>query len=997
MKFLEQIADYYTSPHHIGELQDITFVFPNKRSAMFLKLYIQQRLKAEYSLMPRFTTFARLASDTVRMPEASHNELLFMLYRTYISVITATDPERKEQVRDFDRFIFWGDMILSDFDDIDRSLADPHKLYSNLRALHEITADYLTDEQKDLIRRIWGETNLTEHVDTFWLHTSPADSESELTRKFISLWQILADIYEEFRSRLRKAGLSTPGMIMRDALGAFKNMLPEDIRRRHYVFVGMSDLTNAEIAIMERISQAGAADFFWDLASPAFYNPDGKINTDNKALRIISTLAKIFKSPDDFKPMPLKSLGTIDIYGIPSSVGQAKFAGNLITKLAREGRMDDRGSFNTAIVVPDPSQLMPLMLSLPDSLPALNVTMGIPYSTTTFATLMRAVVMMQRRARKRRNGTQTYFFQDVLEVLVHPHLQLLAPGKANAVRQYIYDQRLFNIDAARLASEFKELAFIFSPIGSPDNLEDTYNYITGLINGLKDALSRSSAACSFDKPFEMEILSYFDRNISELRRLIDKYSITMQESTLLALFERILQSKVINVEGTPLRGLQVMGVLETRNLDFDNIIFLSMNERTFPRRDYVRTMIPNNLRHGFGLPPIEQSESFYAYNFFRAISRASHVSLIYDTRPPGRGAGEMSRYLSQLFYLYGDSGDITHRRIALTGAQPAARTIAITKTQRVMEQLDEFKKINGPRISASALKTFMKCPLCFYLQYVNGLRDDDEPVDYLDAARLGDVFHRSAKRIYDSFKGQPITADMLTAFADSDRLSSILVSELAEMAGMDKDKCRFSDLSYESMIIHNQTAAQLRSMLITEASQYCVGGAFEYVEGEMDINNMQWEVTPGLKVNFRMQIDRVDRIAPDLLRFIDYKTGSDSNKAGASMANLFQGDHSRNAIFQLLVYAEAYHDLVDPNVRILPALHIIKDIVREGVIAPITYDKAPMQPFPALSDEFRPLLNQLFIRIFDPDEPFYQTTDTNDCKYCPFLSICGRTLPPDFN
>jgi len=996
MKFLEQIADYYTDPRRIATLHDITFVFPNKRSAMFLKLYIQQRLKAEYSLMPRFTTFARLASDTVRMPEASHNELLFLLYRTYTSVLTATDPEHKEQIREFDRFIFWGDMILSDFDEIDRSLADPDKLYSNLRAIHEITSDYLTDEQKDLIRRIWGETNLTEHIDTFWLHTAPPGNESELTRKFISLWQILADIYREFRSRLRHAGMSTPGMMMRDALAIFKDMSPDEIRRRHYAFIGLSDLSNAEVAIMDRIARVEAADFFWDLASPAFHTPDGMTETGNKAFRIINNLARQFPSPPDFTPEKRTTFGHIDIYGVPSSIGQAKFAGNLISSLTADGRLDEAGAFNTAIVIPDPSQLVPLMLSLPDSLPALNVTMGLPYSSTTFATLMRAIVLMQRRSRKRRGGVRTFFFQDVLEVLVHPHLQLLAPGKANAVRQFIYDRRLFNIDADRLASEFKELAFIFRPINSPDSLDDTYNYITELLHGLREALTRS-AGSTFSRSFESEILDYFDKNIAELRRLIDKYSITMQESTLLALFERILQSKIINVEGTPLRGLQVMGVLETRCLDFENIIFLAMNERTFPRRDYVRTMIPNNLRHGYGLPPIEQSENFYAYHFFRAIGRASHVSLFYDSRPPGRAAGEMSRYLSQLLYLYHNAGDIHHRRVDLTGSQPTTRVITIKKSPRIMAQLEEFKKPGGPKISASALKTFMKCPLCFYLQYVNGLRDDDQPVDYLDAARLGDIFHRSAKRIYDSFRGQPITSSILTSAADSPELSKILVSELADMTGLDPASATFADLSYESMIIHNRTAAQLRSMLLTEASQYCAGSTFEYICGELDIKDRQWQITPDLKVNFRMQIDRVDRIKPGLLRFIDYKTGSDSNKIGNSVDNLFQGDHSRNAVFQLLVYAEAYHDLVDPSVRIMPVIHIIKDIVRDGVIRPITYGREAMQPFPALSAEFRPLLNQLFKRIFDPEEPFGQAPDSNDCKFCPFLSICGRTLPPDFN
>lgn len=991
-KFLEQIADYYTSQNKVESLPEFTFIFPNKRSAMFLKRYIQQRIRTKNALMPRFSTFSRFAAQTVHVSEASRFEKLFMLYRSYLQVLAEQNPDRREQPKEFDRFIFWGDMILDDFDEIDRSLADPEKLYSNLEAIRSLTADYLTDEQKDIIRRIWGDTNLTGHIESFWFHTSHGDTPSDLTRKFISLWQILARIYVVFRDRLRKAGLTTSGMQMREAMKRIKDTPVAELKRRRYVFVGLAEVSNAEIAIMDRLQQAGAADFFWDIASPMFAGARGKFKSANRALRAIARLAEQYPMPDDFCLETIKQSPEIDIVGVASGVAQAKCAGNVIAAMQQKGMLDESGAINTAIVLPDPAQLMPLMLSLPDGLPAVNITMGLPYSTTTFATLFSAIIGMQRRIRKRRGGVRTYFFQDVLEVLVHPHLQLLAPTKANSVRQYIYDRRLFNIDAEKLVCEFEDLAFIFRPIDRQDSLEDTYDYITGLLRGIRTALKRHA---TFNDSFETGILEYFERETGELRRLIDKYGIEMQESTFLTMFERILQSKNINVEGTPLRGLQVMGVLETRAIDFDHIVFLSMNERTFPRRDYVRTMIPNNLRRGYGLPPIEQSESFYAYHFFRAIARAGHATLFYDSRPPGKGTGEMSRYLSQLLYLSGDK-NVHHHTLDITGKQPVARAISVSKTKEVMHQLDRFRQPGGPKISASALKTYLKCPLCFYLQYVNGLRDDDDPVDYLDAAKLGDIFHHTAKRLFDDYRNCVITPGIIDKMLHDGKMEQILIEELATLTGLDPKHTIAEDLSYEAILIKSQIEIQLRSMLETEARQYCTGDSFVYVEGEMDVADKQWEIYPGLKVNFRMQIDRIDRIGAGTLRFIDYKTGSDKASAGDTIENLFSGDHERNAIFQLLVYAEAYHDLVDPDVRILPSLHIIKEIVKTGKIAPITFARKEMEPYPGMSSLFRPKLNELFSAIFDTETPFAQCEDAKDCRFCPFLSMCGRTLPESF-
>lgn len=994
MKFLEQIAAYYTSPR-IKDLADYTFIFPNKRSAMFLKKYIRERVQGKAIFMPRFTTFGRFAAKITRVAEASGFERLFMLYDAYRHTVDAIG--NKDFIpKEFDKFIFWGDMILDDFDEIDRALADPAKLYSNLQALHDIAADYLSDEQKDIISRIWGNTRFTDHIASFWLHATHNGHEKEINRRFMSLWQMLPEIYRRFTAKLAKERLSSPGRQMREAAALIKNTSVEMLNRRRYVFVGLSDVSNAEIAIMDRMRRAGAADFFWDIASPFFYTPDGKINHDNPAMHIIGRLAKEFPMPHDFTLEKIGFPEHIDIIGVPSTVAQAKAAGDAIARLADDGNLSDDRLFNTAIVLPDPSRLTSLMLALPETLAAVNVTMGLPYSSTNFAALFRSIISMQRRSRKRRGGI-SYFFQDVLEVLLHPHLSILAGGKAEAMRQKIFNLRLFNLDAADLLDEFPELDYIFRPIDNQESLDESCHYVIHLVDGVRKALRDHAGDTIFNISFELDILNYFDSRIAELRRLIEKYGVTMRESTFLMLFERVLQAKTINVEGNPLKGLQIMGVLETRALDFDNITFLSMNERTFPRRDYVRTMIPNSLRRGYGLPPIEQSESFYAYYFFRAISRAKRVSLFYDSRTSVKNAGEMSRYLVQLLYLHANPA-IVHRRMQLNGQTPVPRAIQVKKVGKVLEQLDSYRRPGGMFISASALKSYLACPLSFYLQYVNDLREDDEPVDYLDPAKIGDIFHHTAQRLFAEYKGCEISSDTYDKMASDGNLETILIDEIARLIGIKTEHPVIDDLNCEGQLIKGQIEYQIRAMLAAEQEKFCSGNrSFTYVDGEKKFDKPQWQVCDGLAINFKMQIDRIDRLPDGSLRFVDYKTGGDDYKIGSSIDNLFKYDPKKMAVLQLMVYSEAYADMVDHSARIRPTLHRVKEIVQTGRISDLCFsDTKPLPDFPGFSPEFRPRLNRLIAEIFDPDVPFSQCVDSDHCRWCRFIHLCGRTIPDNY-
>lgn len=1025
-KFLKQIAEYYIAPGRIENLADITFVFPNKRSAMFFRYYIHQRMWRKYYLKPRCSTFQRLAYHISGSKEPSRNELLFMLYNKYVEAQQRLSSAAAQKTQ-FDKFIFWGDMILDDFDVVDSSLADASKLYENLKRVKEITSDYLTPEQKKVIERFWGKSRLTEidNVESFWKKIDHAGGEKKMMNDFVYHWEILSDVYKEFRAELREKGLSTPGLQLRDAYEAFNDAdRAKQILRRKYVFVGLADVSNAEIGIMQKLQDAGAAEFFWDLASPMFYH-NAQPDSTNTAIKFISQLAKKFPMPGDFVLDKIETNPQIDIIGMSSSVMQVKKAAEIIKGM----ELNEATAFNTAIVVPNPSQLMDLMVSLPfiekkeekgnkesDKTESgekgekaekkkegigVNITMGIPYSTTTFATLFSAILSLHHNSRRTLRGERAYYFKDVLEILLHPHIQLIAPTESSIIRQYISERNMFTVDANMITKNFPGLEFIFKPInlnsGSAylDDITSTQEYLEGLIAALKERLETKEG---YKDSFEMKMLDFFSEEINKLKELMEKYHIDMKDHTFLSMFERIMMSKTISMEGTPLRGLQVMGVLETRCLDFDNMIFLAMNERSFPKRDYVKTMIPNNLRRGYGLPSIEHTESFYSYYFFRAISRAKKATLLYDSRPPGRGRGEMSRYLEELIYIFNE-GNVKHEVLNMSGSLPQNREITIEKTPDVMKKLEVFKNPKSKRnLSASSLKKYLECPLKFYLMTINGLSNENEPTDYFDAAQVGDIFHRSAKDIYDQHRGELITEEVLEKIIHSNEIEEAVIKEIAKEINIDpkaafesRDKSgHIQAFNSEANMMLITTKLQLKEMFESEKNRAKELGGYTYEEGECEMVD-SWTVGKHT-FNFTMLIDRIDRIDADTLCFIDYKTGKDLLEI-KSLDEIFEGNYNKAAIFQLLTYASAYKAFTKAPEDITFSLYVMRMMMQSHKIEPIKLNKKPLPAYSQLEADFNTLLEETIDRIFNDTTPFTQCDDPAKCRFCPFLSVCGRTVP----
>ncbi len=984
--FLRQVAAYYFRQSG-GDPAGLTFVTPNRRSALFLKRYFQELVSADAAFMPRFVALPAWVARQAPRTVPDRWEALFLLYGAYRRVLARHGQE--DRATDFDRFIFWGDIIISDFDDIDRSLCDASAIYTNLRRLRSIRADYLTDEQKEIIRLLWGDTPMTGDIDRFWFHTSPGDEGDGMAARFVSLWQILGDLYAEYRSTLDAAGYATAGMQSRLAAEAVAaRQLDEIAAGPRYVFVGLSEIYPAEKKILDRYALAGAADFVWDTEACEIYAGESA----PRGVGTVARLARHYPAPDGFVQPAPPAERMIDIVGVPSSIAQAKQAADTIAGLAAQGSLDPDNAINTAVVLPDPAMLTPLMLALPERLRSLNITMAVPYSQTTFATLLRAVVSMQSRLRRRR-GEWTFFYADVLDILAHPHIRLIAPDEAERLRTRIRRDSLYNIASAEIAAVAPSLSFIFEPAADPDSTEAVYGYLRGLLRGLDAALrARVSQQAAATSP-ELMTLESLTRRLESMREMMHRYDIEPGQTTIFSIFERLLASDVLTLTGTPLMGLQIMGTLETRALDFDNIIFLSLNERVFPRRDTVKTMIPNALRVGYGLPPIDREEAAMNYYFYRAISRATYTQLLYDSRPAARGGGEISRYISQIMYgplSHTPGVKVSHRTVDMSGVRPGRRVVSVAKSGRVISELDRYRLADGGRnISASALKEYMRCPLGFYLKYVKGYRAEDELTDYLGAADMGNIFHKTMELLYGPYAGRTVTAADISAMLSGDVIRSQMLQAYYD-ARPGRRGTPYEKLDAEAMLVLSQIEVQIRMMLEAERELYPPFVFVAAEKGEAE-TVAQWQVTPGLKVNFRMNIDRIDR-SPDgsRLRFVDYKTGSDSLSAGDRMDNLFDGDHRRQAIFQLMLYREAYRDIHGFDGDIELRLHVMKDIVKQGKIADLTYCRKPLCSQPEAAEDFRARLNVMLTEIFDDTTPFVQAEDIEACKYCQFRGLCNR-------
>lgn len=968
--FLKEIVSYYTSGRDgLPPLEQLVFVSPNKRSGAFLKKHVQRTFTSP-GRMPRFMTMRSFIASLAHAPEGPQNELRFMLYEAYRNVLAKKSPG--QNARDFDAFIFWADVILSDFDEIDRYLINAPALFKNLGDLKSIQADYLDPAQKEIIRRIWGDSRLTEDTDRFWIQTSAHDADTP-EGKFRYLWELLGDIYEEFHSLLDAARLSTQGKQCRQAmenLGDEIDLIRQ--KRRHYVFVGFNELSVAEILILEELKNAGVASFFWDI-------PSG--GTD-PAFGRIKTLAGQFPPPEGFATVEPDAVPEVTFWSVPSNVAQAKTVEAILRRWVAEGKTDPDDAINTAIVLPDQSAVMSLMFSIPEMFKAINLTLGLPFRSTSFASLLKNIVRMQLRSR-RLHGRWHFFFQDVLSVINHPHIRYIAPEAAEKLEDSISESRMFNIDAGKIAVDYPDFGPVFMALGDNTEAKDGAEYLMDLFVWLLNKLEEKGHS-----DFETAVLENFSRSIAAVADQANRHRVEVGARTFLRIFERLLEHTGINMEGTPLKGLQILGVLETRSLDFDNVIVISMNEGTFPQKQYTKTMIPGVIRAGYNMPEPDLLEQTYAYSFFRLISRAKNVALVYDSRGGNHG-GEISRYANRLRYLF-PKVQVSLNEVGIGGNSPEGNGLEIEKKGDVAAQLDRLRAGGDLYLSAAALKSYKQCPLQFYLKYVRRFRAEEDPVDFLNAADTGNLVHESIQALFKTLDGLDISEQMLTGMADprNPAVGTAVEEALFRQKRFSQYRDNPEKLPTEAKIMRQLLETLVRSEIEAERDAYCSGGrTFRFGENELSVKKKGWKINDHLSVNWRMSIDRVDR-TPDGLRFVDFKTGSDETTS-TKVENIFTGD-KLNGMMQVLAYCEAYLDLVDPNAKIEPVIHSVRKINRAEGIQHFNIAKHDITDYSQIRPEYAPRLREMIEEIFNGEIAFTQAKP-GKCNFCQFLDLCGRT------
>lgn len=979
--FLQLVARAYVA-HERERLHRCCFIFPNKRSGLFFEDYLRKELSGSVVLMPEISNITDFTSSLSDLTEASRFDMLFTLFSEYRK-ISESDIE-------FDRFVFWADMLISDFNDVDRYLVDPDALFVNVKRLREISANYLSEEQRELLRHYWGDECFDntgfDSDDRFWNHIDYGDSSPKT--KYFQLWEVLAPLYHAYTDSLAAQGLASPGHLTRLAAEILNPKAPGDFHPEYdrYIFVGFNVLSTAEIEIFSQLQRMDLADFYWDCNSPMMRN------AHNRAAKFVMRNQEIFPSRFDLGEEAITTLPDIHIIGVPSQIGQVKMTEKCLKEMVADGTISNPSdAIDTAVVLPNESLLIPMLHSLPGDFPSINVTMGFPMRYNPMASLFRLIVALRLHAREK-NGETVYFYEDVVAILSSPSVKAIAPDQADSVIAEIRKSRLFNVPYSFLSREAPDLKVLFRPIESAGDNLAVRDLLIDICSLLTDHASEATSA------FQLNFIKSYAEAVNDLFDAARHYDIRIDITAYFKLVERALISGSVRFSGEPLCGLQIMGVLETRALDFENVIMLSLNERIFPRKHYARSFISDALRRDYGMATLDFQESIYAYYFYRLLSRARTATLIYDSRNVGGlRNNEMSRYLSQLLYIAGRD-KIRHTTASFSAQIFDSLPITVTKTPEIMAKLDEFRRPESGRVlSASSIKTYINCPLEFYLTKIERYSDEDELTDYMDYSTYGTIIHDVMQQIYDGFAPVPkqpyqVTESMLSSILDKKNhtIDRLITENINRTYHRLDDSNLLAPLLGESLILAEIMKDSIIYMLRHDLS-LC---PFEYIGSEVEFKG-SLKVTDEISINFLQRVDRIDRArvssedgAAQSVRFIDYKTGRDSLKA-PSMEAVF-ADHSVKAFLQLILYCHFYNQTKGTDIPIQPMIYSVREIAKKKKAEPLAIGKQTILDYHDVIDDFMPLFESKIAEMFDPAVPFTQAPTNDACKFCRFKDICER-------
>lgn len=956
--FLKLVAaDLYK--HTEGNLAHTAVVFPNKRAGLFFNEYLAQESDSPI-WSPAYVSISELFRSLSPWEVGDPVKLVCELYKIFRRETQSTET--------LDDFYFWGEMLISDFDDADKNKVDTDKLFSNLQDLRNIMDDYtfIDDEQEEAIRQFFQNFSI--------------ERRTALKERFISLWNVLGNIYKGFRESLASQNIAYEGMMYRHVI---EHLDVDKLPYEKYVFVGFNVLNKVEHTLFTQLKDAGKAVFYWDYDE--FYMKENRQAVTHEAGEFIRRNLRDFPSPlsgELFKNLSKPK----EVHYIASSTenAQARYLPQWIRNNLTTPEKE------TAVVLCNEALLQPVLHSLPAEVKHVNITMGFPLSQTPVYSFLIALLELHTHGFNFKSGR--YTFQSVVTLLKHPYTRQLTGQAELLEKELTRNNRFYPLPGELGKDEF--LTRLFTPLSGNLNLcirlSETLQQVAGIYQANTSSTEDTDA---FNQLYRESLFKAYT-TINRFRTLIEEDELTVQSETFRRLLVKVLSATNIPFHGEPAIGMQVMGVLETRNLDFRHLVLLSVNEGQLPKSGGDSSFIPYNLRKAFGMTTIEHKIAVYAYYFYRLLQRAERITLMYNTSSDGLNRGEWSRFMLQ--FLIEWPHPITRQFLEAGQSPQGTSPITVEKTPDVMRRMQSLFDVRAnpkAKFSPSALNYYLDCPLKFYYRYVAGLSAPDEVSAEIDSATFGSIFHYAAEHIYKDLTthGKVINKEALeTLLRNEVKLQDYVDTAFKKLFFNvpQNEKPEYNGVQ----LINSAVIARYLKQLLQNDLRYA---PFTFIASEMEVDEPIDIQTPKGVIKSRIGgiIDRMDS-KDGTLRIVDYKTGGDADTP-PHVESLFIPDKKRsNYVFQTFLYA-AIMCRKQPTMKIAPALLYIHRAATE-TYSPVIQMGEPRKPKEAVEDfskyekEYRERLQGLLEEIFNPEKSFTQTEIIEKCTYCDFKALCKR-------
>ncbi|WP_121667259.1 PD-(D/E)XK nuclease family protein [Mesonia aquimarina] len=896
----EVLVDVLSQP--TTPIDQITFILPSKRAGGFLKHQLKA-LVEQTTFSPKVLSIEDFIIEVTQLKSLDNTNSLFQFYETYTSL---TPTEEKEE---FDTFYAWAQTLIYDFNEIDRYLISPQDFFSYLSQIQDIN------------------------------HWSVQQEQTELIKNYLKFWHKLPEYYQHFTKQLLQENKAYQGLIYRKAAEKIEEYL-EDHEGR-FIFIGFNALNNAEQKIIQTVLEQKKGSVFWDIDSTFF---EDSMHDAGLFMRDYKKNWSVFSEQDhDFKWLTnhYKAQKEIDIYGVPKHIGQAKQVGSLLKKLSKEELS------KTALVLNDEALLLPILNSLPSNVDQVNITMGLPLGETPLASLFESLFKIQEET------SDLYYYKPVLEILNHPFMVQKLGETSVVIQQKIAEENLVFISLEKILNlAAREHAALLSYC---------FTYYKQDVEKFLEALTQITTLLQYEQPsqfpLETEYLFHFNKLFKKLQNLLAQHNPIKNCQALYRIYKDSLGTESLDFSGSPFEGLQLMGMLETRVLDYERIIVCSVNEGLLPAGKSNNSFIPYDLKKAYNLPTYKEKDAVYAYHFYRLLQRANHTHLLYNNDQTGFQAGEPSRFITQLKIEKQPAHQLNFHHI-----NPSVQStkIELKEIKKTPEILDKLKKLAEHGFSPSALSTYIRNPLDFYKKYVLGIREADEVEESVAANTLGTVVHDTLEYFYKTFEGKKIGETDLKKMKAS----------VAEQVHKEFQKTyKQAPISHGKNLLVFEIAKRYVTNFLQEELQLIQQHELQIVQVENKLKALFRVEALDFPIYISGKVDRVD-LLDETLRIIDYKTGKvEQTDLNVKDWEELTQEYKFSKAFQVLCYAYMIHQETPIN-KAQAGIISFKNL-KKSYLKFTDYEDQKNQ----LIDEkillkFRQQLERLLIEIFDPAIPF---------------------------